>query len=394
MENKERLEQSIAQVNAIKEKLLSKTLGGGSVSAELIEWTIGEDIDLSSGSVEFLPKYLEPIEEDLDLSTITVDKNGSSYGFEYSTSTLRLEPKNKGNINSFAYGKIVFNVVGTGSLAVTVYQSSEANYDFGFISKLDTLLNKNYDSSDSNAVYTSKGLSGSYTYTFTDIPEGEHFITFKYRKDGSQNSGSDTFAISKIHLNSNVYVSADGFSKVTLEKPTDLSSENILSGKKIFGINGGIVIPDYQSTTATNQDVLVGKTFLSNTGEIQEGNLVVADYQSTTAKSEDVLLGKKFLSNEGVIIEGSLESFTPETEYNKNMVIYTKGKYVTDNITVNITSEGARDAKETMYEMQEADYMRYLQGQISYSEIPSEDEYLEQQDYVNEAIASVMGEEF
>ena len=65
-------------------------------------------------------------------------------------------------------------------------------------------------------------------------------------------------------------------------------------------------------------------------------------------------------------------------------------------MTVNVPTGGSgeRDENETMYEMQEADYMRYSLGQISRSDIPSEAEYLEQQEYVNSAIAIIMGEEF
>ena len=334
-----------------------------SVSApELIEYTITQDTDLSGGNVEFLPKYDNIIDEDLDLSTLTLDDCGQTYGFEYSTSTNRIEPLNKKKVSSFAYCKIRFAMKSDGgSLAVTIYQSSEVNYDYGFISKLDTDLNKNADGSDVNSVYNSKGLQGNYTYTFTDIPAGEHFFTFKYRKDTSNDTGEDTCAITNIHINDIEKLEADGFSKVTLEKPTDLESNNILSGKTVFGV---------------------------------EGNLVIADYQSTTATPQDVLLGKKFLSEEGVIIEGSVEEFVPASEYKTNVVLNTKGKIVSENITINVTAEGARDAKETMYEMQEADYMRYLQGQISIYDVPSEAEYLEQQEYVNSAIAIIMGEEF
>lgn len=73
--------------------------------------------------------------------------------------------------------------------------------------------------------------------------------------------------------------------------------------------------------------------------------------------------------------------------------------YVYDYATAEVNvptggGSGERDENETMYEMQEADYMRYLQGQIRRSNIPSEAEYLEQQEYVNSAIAIIMGEEF
>lgn len=66
--------------------------------------------------------------------------------------------------------------------------------------------------------------------------------------------------------------------------------------------------------------------------------------------------------------------------------------YDFETAEVRVPTGGDRDPNETMYEMQEADYMRYLQGQISRFDIPSEAEYLEQQEYVNSAIFSIMGE--
>ena len=71
-----------------------------------------------------------------------------------------------------------------------------------------------------------------------------------------------------------------------------------------------------------------------------------------------------------------------------------EGYYGYSEVTIKVAGGGAPEINETMYEMQEADYMRYLQGQISRNEIPSEAEYLEQQEYVNSAIFSIMGEEF
>lgn len=213
--------------------------GGG--DCNLVERTIN-NMDLSSGQFEILPMYAEPYNEDLDLSTIEVDKGEATYGFVYDSSTGRLEPTNKGQTSSFAYGRINFDFPTDGNtITMTVYQSSEANYDYGFISKLDLPLGYDYDSNETNAIYNSRGLSGEYTHTFTDVPAGEHFITFKYIKDGSGNNGSDTFAIVKINVDGSKLVSADGMTKAIVVKSDKLVPENIRIGETVYGVEGTLV---------------------------------------------------------------------------------------------------------------------------------------------------------
>lgn len=55
---------------------------------------------------------------------------------------------------------------------------------------------------------------------------------------------------------------------------------------------------------------------------------------------------------------------------------------------------GERDEHETMKEMQEADYMRFVQGIIGLCDIPTDAEYLEQEQYINATINNIMREEF
>lgn len=127
-----------------------------------------------------------------DLSAIN-SKEGATYGFSLSSNVLT--PGNKGVHNSFAYAKLTFNMPEKGTLELVVFQSSEKDFDFGLVSNLDKELVKDYNDLTTNVLYSAKGLYGNHTITFEDVPKGEHFITIKYRKDTSQNTGSDTFNI-------------------------------------------------------------------------------------------------------------------------------------------------------------------------------------------------------
>ena len=119
----------------------------------------------------------------------------------------------------------------------------------------------------------------------------------------------------------------------------------------------------------------------------------VPEYQNTTAIASDVLSGKKFISKSGDLIEGSIELFEPQEDYTENTVLLTKGKYLTNNISISVVKPSERHPQETLRNMQEIDYMRYLQGEISRESIPSDNEYLEQQEYVESVITNIMMED-
>lgn len=61
---------------------------------------------------------------------------------------------------------------------------------------------------------------------------------------------------------------------------------------------------------------------------------------------------------------------------------------------VGTAQTATRDENETMYEMQEIDYMRFLSSEISYYDIPTSSEYQTQQTEVNQIINQLIGEEF
>lgn len=130
-----------------------------------------------------------------DLSTISNAKGSATYGFTYSGGVLT--PANKGVNTSYAYAKLTFDMPADGTLKLGVTQSSEKNFDFGLVSNLDSSLS--YGTSvDSSAKYNAKGLDGSTTITYDNVTKGSHFITVKYKKDGSQSTGSDAFNITSL----------------------------------------------------------------------------------------------------------------------------------------------------------------------------------------------------
>ena len=110
------------------------------------------------------------------------------------------------NVNSgTSYGYIKLTTKEQCTLSVTCYVSSESNYDFGGVyvgSKIykptqSQAKNGTTDSAGSYLIRQS-GSNSSKEYTMTLTANTTYYLNFFYVKDGSNNSNSDRFFVSKI----------------------------------------------------------------------------------------------------------------------------------------------------------------------------------------------------
>ena len=165
----------------------------------------------------------------LNSTDIINSAESCTYGFNYSSSYPGLVSTNKSD-KTFSYAKLTFTMPGDGSLKITFYQSSEKNYDYGWISNIDMDLPKNYDTTteDTTVAYNAKGLDGSSSYTFSNVTKGQHYITIRYRKDSSTSTASDEFVITSLVANYNAdeYTSEER----VLELISEYMSENYENG--------------------------------------------------------------------------------------------------------------------------------------------------------------------
>lgn len=109
------------------------------------------------------------------------------------------ESNNKAKASTYAYAKIVFEVEeDLTDLQLKYVNSGESNYDYGTISKIDTDLGMS-TSDDSSTLYAGffKGASSTDTKTLSlgAVTAGEHYITIKYRKDGSGDTNNDSLRL-------------------------------------------------------------------------------------------------------------------------------------------------------------------------------------------------------
>ena len=128
---------------------------------------------------------------DIITSYYSVSNLGGSYGF-YENSSGYYESNNKGYPNSYALCKIQFST-GTGYIYLDCINYAESNFDFGIISNIDQTLSGSANA-DGTYFFSFSGKQSSSVQTVAiPVPDNaEHFITVKYRKDGSVNTGNDS----------------------------------------------------------------------------------------------------------------------------------------------------------------------------------------------------------
>jgi hypothetical protein len=135
-----------------------------------------------------------------DKVSVTSVTNPSSSAYTFVDSGKGYyESNNKAKASTYAYAKITFNVEeDLTDLQIQYVNSGEANYDYGTISKIDTDLGMS-TSDDSSTLYAGyfKGASSTDTKTLSlgAVTAGEHYITIKYKKDGSGDSNNDSLRI-------------------------------------------------------------------------------------------------------------------------------------------------------------------------------------------------------
>ena len=105
------------------------------------------------------------------------------------------ESTNKGQNNSYSYATL--NYEGYDNLVLECINSGESSYDYGIISQPDVQLSESTsDDGVTGSTKVFKNFKGQSSTTPVQIvipsDEGSHFITIKYRKDGSGDKGNDS----------------------------------------------------------------------------------------------------------------------------------------------------------------------------------------------------------
>lgn len=116
--------------------------------------------------------------------TEITDKSDSDYGWYVS---------DMHESDGFTIAKISFRVNVKSDVDVYIKSRAESNYDYTLLSKLDVTLNQSDTYlTTARVADTTRGRQNiERKYTFTDVAEGNHFVTVMYRKDSTTNTQPD-----------------------------------------------------------------------------------------------------------------------------------------------------------------------------------------------------------
>lgn len=154
--------------------------------------------------------------------------------------------QNAGVHKSFSYGGLKFNFTKSTAITIRCISYGEAEYDYGIVSNLDTMLewdNKADATGVKKAFSGENESSSSYVDLTMTVPPGSHFITFKYIKDSSVHKNGDYFKIK-------CFVQKTSRGKATIS----LKSGNVQISSADINFNGLVTFTDLSTSGATTID--------------------------------------------------------------------------------------------------------------------------------------------
>nr|DAZ63790.1 MAG TPA: Interferon alpha/beta receptor 1, Interferon I interferon signaling complex [Caudoviricetes sp.] len=196
--------------------------------------TAGSTSEVSAGTWSYAPWYFG------DDIPVTPEE---AYDFTL-TSDGYYTSQNAGVANSYAYGGFKFTFTKPTQVKFRCISYGESDYDYGIMSNLDTSLSTD-STADSTGVYHSfKGESSATPQTFSmTIPAGNHYVSFKYIKDGSNDKNGDYFKVK-------CFTTTQSRGKATIS----LKSGNVQISSADINFNGLVTFTDLSTSGATTID--------------------------------------------------------------------------------------------------------------------------------------------
>ena len=251
-------------------------------TADKIDWLVASGT--TSANFTMTSRAISQVAQTLSLTATASEGTevGSLSSESYASGIYRFSKtsddyytsSNAGVNNSVSYGKLTFNFAQETVVVLRCINRGESTYDFGIVSELDASLSISTTEDTTGVLHSFKGEVSEDPVDLTlVIPSGSHFVTFKYKKDGSQHNPGDYFKIKATTLPSPE-------STLTLKSgSTSLSSARITFA-------GMVTFNDLASAGST---VINGANI--TTGMISADRIDTSDLKVKTVYGTDSVMG-------------------------------------------------------------------------------------------------------
>ena len=223
--------------------------------------------------------------EKKNVKTEEIQNNGTYY-FENKNGKYVSNNQNISSTTANSYIKIdTTNAVKDTTVKINVEISSESNYDIGYATITEAETAPAYNDTTGRFIYVS-GMQSAEDYV-TNLEKGKiYYLHLGYRKDGSGNTGTDTFTINSIKINNVDYLEYVGGRHYTTNEQGKIQTNLEVGTYDVTEIEApnGYKIPDNPTTKVTIIKSITSEN-IEVTNEKKTGIVTVHHYiEGTTDK--------------------------------------------------------------------------------------------------------------
>jgi len=213
-------------------------------------------------------------------------QNNGTYYFENSSGKYVSNNQNKSNTTANSYMKIDMTKASEDAIiTVNAEISSESNYDYGYATITQAETAPAYNTSTGRFVYIS-GTQSAKDYSTTLAKGKVYYLHLGYRKDGSGNSGKDTFTVNSIKINGVDYLNCTKGVQHTTDVNGKIQTKLEAGTYEVTEIEApeGYKLPDNPTTEITISKATTSEN-ITITNEKKTGTVTVHHYIEGTTDS-------------------------------------------------------------------------------------------------------------
>ena len=267
-------------------------------------------------------------------------KNNATYYFENDNGKYISNNKNKSSTTANSYIKIdMTNSMEDATVTVNAEISSEGNYDYGYATITQAETAPAYNTSTGRFVYIS-GSQSAKDYSATLKKGSIYYLHLGYRKDGSGNTGTDTFTVNSIKINGVDYLNCTKGVQHTTDVNGKIQTKLEAGTYEVTEIEApeGYKLPDNPTTEITISKATTSED-ITITNEKKTGTVTVHHYIEGTTTPVPLADGSTANDETKTGNVGDMYASTARTDISEGYELVVEpdnasGTYIDGNIDV------------------------------------------------------------